>query len=141
VTKTLERVSAKRSLQDVARACAVKQSSPLFQLTYTIRRFLRVDLGHAPVIEKFAATHRVAEVCAPIVGRVDVRHRRCDAAFGHDGVRFPEQRFANDADARALAKRFNRRSQARSARADDQHIVLVSFKLLGYHSQQSQILD
>ena len=60
---------------------------------------------------------------------INVGHRRRDAAFGHDRVRFAKQRLANDADRRALAQRFDGRAQPCAARADDQHIVFVSFEL------------
>ena len=139
MTETLERVSAECSLQDVAGACAIKQRAPLFQLANAFRRFLRMNLGHAPVVQKLAAAHRVAKMGAPIVGRIDIRHRRGDTAFGHDGVRFAEQRLADHADTRALPKRFDRRAQSRSAGADDQHIVFVSFELFVHSSLRSWI--
>ncbi len=52
-----------------------------------------------------------------------LRHGGRDAAFGHDGVRFAEQRFADHADAHAGRRGFDGRAQARAARADHQHIV------------------
>jgi len=51
-------------------------------------------------------------------------------------VRFAEQRFANEADFDAGRRRFNRRAQARAARADDQHVVFVSF-VIGCHDDSN----
>ena len=72
-----------------------------------------MKLRHAPVVEEFSAAHGVAEMRAPIVGFVDVGHRRGEAAFGHYGVGFAKQRLANHADARALRQRFDRGAQVR----------------------------
>ncbi len=100
----------------------------MFELAHTLRSFLRVKLRHAQVVEHFSATHRVAEMRLPAVGGIDVGHRSGDAAFSHHGVRFAEQRFADDADAHALRQRFNRCAQSRAAGANHQNIVLMCFK-------------
>ena len=64
----------------------IKERTPGFEFAHGIRRFLGVQLGHAPVIQILAAAHGVGEVDFPIVTLVDVRHRRCDPAFSHHGV-------------------------------------------------------
>ena len=61
-------------------------------------------------------------------------HCGSEAAFGHHGMRFAEQRFADDANARALRQRFNRRAQSRAARADNQNVVLVLLVICGHIS-------
>ena len=55
-----------------------------------------MKLCHAPVIQKLSAAHCIAEMRLPAVGSVNIRHRRRNAAFGHHGMRFAQQRFAND---------------------------------------------
>jgi hypothetical protein len=54
-------------------------------------------------------------------------------------MRFPEERFANHSYLRALRQGFERSSQARTAGADDQHIVFVSFVLACHRSLKSVI--
>ena len=87
---------------------------------------LRVQLGHAPVVEVLAAAHRVGEVDPPVVAIVDVGQRRRHAAFGHHRVRLAEQRLADEADRDAGGRGFDRRAQARAAGADDEHVVIAA---------------
>ena len=68
-----------------------------------------------------------------------IRQSRREAAFGHHRVRLAQQRFADDADARSLRERFDRGSQPRAARADNQHIVFVSFVRGSHRSRMSLI--
>ena len=91
-------VAAEIALQDAAVLRAVEHRAPRFQLADAIGRFLGVQLGHPPVVHVLAAAHRVGEVDLPVVAVVDVGQRRRDAALGHDGVRFAEQRFADKPD-------------------------------------------
>jgi hypothetical protein len=123
-------MSAECALQDPAIVCPVKQRAPLLEFAHTIGCFLRMDLRHAPVVQKFAAAHGVAKVRAPIIAGINVGHRRCYSALGHNRVRFPEKRFANYPDARALSQRLNCSAQSCSACANDQNIVLVSFEFV-----------
>ena len=104
-------VAAESALQNVAIFRAVEERAPLLELANPVRRFLRVKLRHAPVVQKFAAAHGVAEVGAPVVRFVHVGHRGGDAAFGHYGVRLAEQRLADNADSRALGQSFDRGSR------------------------------
>ena len=103
---------------------AIEHRAPRLELADAIGRFLRVQLGHAPVVQVLAAAHRVGEVHAPAVAVVDVGHRRGHAALGHDGVRLAEQRLGDDADRGALRRRFDGRAQSRAAGADDEHVVI-----------------
>jgi chemotaxis response regulator CheB len=57
----------------------------------------------------------------------------------HDGMRFPEERFANHSHLRALPQGSERSSQTRAAGADDQHIVFVGLILGGHKSLKSVI--
>ena len=119
VAETLERVSAERSLQNVSLAGAIKQRAPLLQLSNAFGRLQRVNLCHAPVVQKFAAAHGVAKVGAPIVCLIDIRHRGRDSTLGHHCVRFAQQRLANNSNPGALAQRRNRRAQSGATGADD----------------------
>jgi len=91
-------VSAEIALENPSIGSAVEHCAPCLELAHAIRRFLRVKLGHPPVIEILAAAHRVGEVHSPVVSIVDVAERRRDTAFGHHGVRFTEERFADETD-------------------------------------------
>ena len=68
---------------------------------------------------------------APVIAIVDVAHGGGDAAFGHHGVSFAEQRFGDDADLYAGSGSFNGRAQSGSTRADDQDIMFESL-ILGH---------
>src|SRR5438445_5961017 len=83
VTETLESVAAESPLQNISVGSSIEKRAPLFQFPHPLGRFLRMYLGHAPVVQELAAAHRVAKVRAPIVGSVDVGHCRRDAAFSH----------------------------------------------------------
>ena len=60
---------------------------------------------------------------APAVAIIHIGERRCDAAFGHDGVRLAQQRLADDAHFGASGAGFDRGSQARAACSDHQYVV------------------
>src|SRR5437899_9626903 len=81
VAETLEGVTTKSSLENLTVSGPIEERSPLFEFPHALRRLLRVNLGHAPVVEKLAAAHGVAKVRAPVIGRVDIATRRGDAAF------------------------------------------------------------
>ena len=108
VTEPFKSMAAKSSLQDVAIVGSVEQRAPLFQFSNPLWRFLRMNLGHPPVIQKLAAAHCVAKMRAPFILPVDVGHRCRDATFSHYSVCFAEQRFAHNTNAGALGQRFNR---------------------------------
>ena len=90
-------MAAEIALQNAAVLGAIEHRAPGFELAHARRRFLGVQLRHAPIVQILAAAHGVGEVDAPVVAIVDVAHRRRHAAFGHHGVRFAEQRFRNHA--------------------------------------------
>ena len=98
-----------------------------------------MKLRHAPVVQEFSAAHGVAEMRLPTVVGIHIAHGGGDAAFGHDGVRFAEQRFADDANARALRERFDGGAQSGAAGADDQYVVFVGL-VFGW-SQDPHVLD
>src|SRR5262249_13865970 len=115
------------------------KSAPLFEFANAVRGLLRMKLGHTPVVEKFSTAHGVAEVSAPIVGFVDVGHGSSDTTFGHNRMRFAEQRFADKADTRALCDGFNRGAKPRATCADDQNIMFVGFVGCGHRIRMSLI--
>ena len=116
------------ALQNSAVGRAVEERSPRLELAHAIRRFLRVELGHPPVVEVLAASHGVREVDAPVVAVVHVRERGSHAALGHHRVSLAEQRLADEAYSRAFGGGGYRGAKPRSAGADDQHIVIYSFE-------------
>src|SRR5258707_7707689 len=105
---------------------------PYTTLFRSVGRFLRVKLGHAPVVKKLSAAHSVAKMRFPIVGGIHVGHGCGDASLGHDGVGFSEERFANHADGSALRERFDGGAQSGAASADDQYVVFMRF-VVGCH--------
>jgi hypothetical protein len=54
------------------------------------------------LLRQLAAAHGVAKMNPPVVLGVNIAHGRCDAAFGHDGMRFAEQRLAYERCLNAL---------------------------------------
>ena len=91
-------MAAEVALQNAAVFGAVEQRAPGFQFAHAVGRFLGVQLRHAPVVEVLAAAHGVGEMHAPVVAVVDVGQRGRHSAFGHDGVRLAEERFADHTD-------------------------------------------
>ena len=91
-------MAAEIALGNFAFLGAVKHCAPGFEFVNARRSFLRMQLGHAPVVDVLAAAHRVGEMDLPTVAVIHVAHRRGHAALGHDGVRFAEKRFADQAD-------------------------------------------
>ena len=130
-------MAAEVALQNSAVFGAVEQRAPGLEFADTVGRFFGVQLGHAPVVEILAASHRVGEMDAPVVAIVDVGESGRNAAFGHHGVRFAEERFANDPDFHAGGRGFNRRAKTRAACADDQDVVGV--RLVLRHLQDSPV--
>ena len=79
------------ALADLAVGGAVEESAVGLELPDALGRFLGVQLCHAVLVQELAAAHGVAEVDAPAVVLVDVRHGSSDATLGHDGVRLAEE--------------------------------------------------
>jgi hypothetical protein len=97
-------VASEVTLQDAPVLGSVEKGAPLFELEHARRRFLGVQLRHAPVVEHLAAAHRVAKVHLPVVLGVHVAERGGDAAFGHHRVRLAEERFAHESRLGALRR-------------------------------------
>ena len=116
---------AEISLEDAAVLRPVEQRTPCLELADRLRRFPGMELGHAPVVEVLAASHRIGKMDGPAVAIVHIRQRGRDSSFRHDGVGLAEERFADDADRDALRRSLDRRAQARAASADHQDIVFV----------------
>ena len=91
VTEALERVAAKRALQNFALFGAVEKRAPLLEFTDAVGSFLGVKLRHAPIVEQFPAAHGVTKMRAPIVGFIHIGHCGSQAALGHHGVGLAEQ--------------------------------------------------
>ncbi len=86
------------SLQNAPVFGAIEDRAPSFQFTHAVGRFLRVQLGHAPLVDVLTAAHRVREMHFPVIAIIDIGERGRDAALGHDGMRFAEKRFADESD-------------------------------------------
>ena len=122
-------VTAEVALQDEPVIRTVEERSPLLELEHAVRRLLRVELGHTPVVEQLAAAHGVAEVDLPVVLLPHVTHGRRDPALGHHGVRLPEERLAHQRGLHTHRARFDRGTQAGAARADDDDVEVVGLVL------------
>ena len=132
VAETLVGVAAESTLENGAARSAVEERAPLLEFADAVRRFLGMELGHAPVVQIFAAEHGVSEMRLPAVGGVHVGHGGGDPAFGHDRMRFSKERFANDANARALRESFDGGAQSCAAGADDQNVVFACLVASGH---------
>jgi hypothetical protein len=91
-------VAAEVPLQNAAIVRAIKHRSPRLELSHTSRRFLRVQLGHSPIVHVLPAAHRIGEMHLPVVAVINIGQRRCDPAFSHYCVRLAEKTFANHPD-------------------------------------------
>jgi hypothetical protein len=60
-------MATKSTLKNLTVLSPIEERSPLFEFPHALRRFLRMNLGHAPVIQELAATHGVAKMGAPVV--------------------------------------------------------------------------
>ena len=129
-------MAAEIALQNAPVFGAIEHRAPRLEFADAVRRLLGVMLGHPPVVQVLAAAHGVGEVHAPAVAIVNVRHRRCHAALGHDRVRFAEQRLGDHGDLGAMRRRFDRGAQSRAARADHQNIS-VDYRVVHQNSRQS----
>ncbi len=94
-------VAAKVPLQNATILRAIEHCAPRLELTHASRRFLRVQLGHPPVVDVLPAAHRVSEMHFPVVAIINIGQRRRDPPFRHDGVRLAEKTLANHADGNA----------------------------------------
>ena len=122
-------MAAEVALEDPAVLGAIEHRAPGLELADAIGRFLRVQFGHAPVVDVLAAAHGVGEVHLPAVAVVDVGERRGDAPFGHDRVGLAEQRLADQPDLHAGRRRFDGRAQTGAAGADHENVVFVRFEV------------
>ena len=112
-------VAAEVPLQNATILRAIEHCTPGLELTHTSRRFLRVQLGHSPIVHVLPAAHRISEMHLPIVAIINIGQRGRDPAFGHDRVRFAEQAFANHSDRNSRGGCLDRRAQAGAAGTDD----------------------
>jgi hypothetical protein len=125
VSETRIAMAAEVALVDAPVRRAIEDGAPALELSHAIRRLLRVQFSHAPVVDVLPAAHRVGEVHAPAVAVVVVRHRRRHAAFGHDGVGLAQQRLADQSDRDPGVRRLDGGAQAGAAGADDEDVVVV----------------
>ncbi len=106
-------------LQNSSVLGTVEKRAPGFQLAHAFRRFFGVQLRHAPIVEVLPTAHGVGKMDSPIVAIVDIRQGCGDAALGHHGVGFAQQRFANYAYFGAIRRGFNGGAQTSPTCTDD----------------------
>src|SRR6266568_384160 len=114
---------AEVSLQNLSVSRAIEKRAPCLEFADAFRRFFSVQFGYAPVVEILTAAHRISEMDPPAIAIVDIGQCCRDASFGHHGMRFAEQRFADHSHLRAGGSGFDGSAQACSACSDHQHIV------------------
>ena len=131
-------VPAEIALENKPFFSTVEKGAPFLQFQHSVRRLLRVNLRHAPVVQQFAATHGIAEVNFPVVFRIDISQGRGDAALGHHGVGLAQEGFANQGGPRPLGRGLDSRAQAGATGANDNDIVLVALVLL-FRSHQNNL--
>ena len=117
-------MAAEVPLKDFSLLGAIKHGATGFQFPNARGRLLRVQFGHAPVVDILAAAHRVGKVNFPVVGWIHCTERRSNATFRHHRVCFAKQRLANQTDLDSRSRCFNRGTESRPACPDDQHVVL-----------------
>ena len=130
-------VAAEVALQDFAVFGAIENRAPGFEFVHAVGRLLGMQLGHARIIQILPAAHGVGEMHAPVIAVVDVPHGGGHAAFGHHGVGFAQQRFADQPDFDARARCFDGRAQTRAACADHEHVVIE--RLVFGHLEESPV--
>ncbi len=116
-------VPAKVSLQNPAVLRPVEERAPCLKFANAFRSFFGMQFGHAPVVEILAAAHRIGKMDSPAIAIVDIGQCRRDAAFGHHGMRFAEQRLANHSHLRAGGSGLNRSAQACPACSNHKYVV------------------
>ena len=125
-------MAAKVSLKDLAVFRAIENRSPGFELANAVRRFLCMQLGHAPVVNILSAAHRVGKMHLPIVAVIDVRKRRGHSPLGHHGVRLAKQRFTDQPDLNARRRCLDRSTQTSTTGTYDEYVV---FKCCVFNNQ------
>src|SRR5437667_12381658 len=99
-------VPAKMSLQNPSIFRTIENGAPRFKLADAVRRFLRVQLSHAPLVHILTAAHGIGEVDLPIVALIDISERRRNSALSHHRVRLAQKRFANKPNANTSRRSF-----------------------------------
>jgi hypothetical protein len=136
-------VATETALVDLPFLVAVEHRPPTLELQNALGRLLRVQLGHAPVVEELSTAHGIAEVNFPRIERGHVAEGRGSSALRHDGVRLAEQRLAHHRGFEAKHLTFDRCAEAGTAGADHENIVFDGLEFAdveGTHQKLSQVL-
>ena len=129
------------SLIDQAGAGAIEDRSPVLQFTHPVGRFLGVDRCHLPLVEKLAASHRVAEVDLPVVSGIDIAECRGHATFCHHGVGLAQQTLGDDTGTESEIGSFDGGAQSGTAGTDHQHVVFDGLDLIEMDHERSFLTD
>src|SRR6476469_5438600 len=120
-------MTAKVPLQNTTILCSIENRAPSFELAHAIGRLLRVQLGHAPLINVLATAHGIGEMHFPIVALIDIGQGGRDPPFRHDRVCCADKRLTNKTDRNSRYRRFDGRAQNSAASTEYQDIMLESF--------------
>jgi hypothetical protein len=118
-------MGAERSLADLAVGGAIEEATPTLEFVDPLGRLARMQFRHAPVVDQLAAPHRVMEVDAPVVLRVQVAKRRGDPALGHNRMRLAQQRLTDDRDVGPHRRSFDSGAKASTSGPNHQDVVAV----------------
>ena len=131
-------MAAEVPLQNAPVLGAVEECAPCLQFAHTFRRFLGVQLRHAPVVQVLSPAHGIGEMDPPIIAIVDIGQSCGNAALGHHGVRFAQQRLADHSNFGAVGSGFDRGAQTGPTRTDDQNVIGVAMEFR--HLQDSPVV-
>src|SRR5262249_2768600 len=123
-------VTTEVALENTPVLGAVENRPPFLELAYPGGGLLGMQLSHAPLVEKGAAAHRIAEMNLPAIESIGAGKGGGDPAFSHHGVRLAQERFAHQGRLRAAGGRFYCCPEPCSACAHDEYVVLVLLVLI-----------
>src|SRR5437667_12437528 len=76
-------VPAKMSLQNPSIFSTIENGAPRFKLADAVRRFLPVQLSHAPMVHILTAPHDIGGADLPLVALIDIGERPRDSGLNH----------------------------------------------------------
>ena len=72
MSQTWVLVSTKVTLQNTPVLGTIEDCSPSLKFSCSSRRFLRVEFGHAPIVQVLSTPHSVGEMNFPIVSVINI---------------------------------------------------------------------
>ena len=117
-------MAAEISLQNAAVLGAIEDRAPGFEFAHAIGRFLRVQLGHAPLLTYWPPRIVSAKWTFQLSRSSTLASAAAIPPSAITVCALPRQRFANHADRNAGRRSFDRRAQSGAAGADHENVVL-----------------